>query len=1358
MRRDGAAEDRDDLLRSQRRHQLGCRKGVVLHKTPYFFGVSEWEFFWPLTQGAALALTKNEGERDPEYLARALDACGCTCAFFAPSQLGILLELLAATPAHEPEASHFCFAQSDWVERHATQHLPALRAVFTCGEALSASVVGLCGAQLPRAALVNLYGPTEADVTYWEAPRPRGAGCASPSVSRVPIGVPIEHVRLVVLDATGRDLAPRGVPGELAFVGVVAAGYLGRVDATKAAFLDEAPARLRRHAEDRVYRTGDVARWGADGELEFIGRVDSQIKLRGFRIELGEIDCAVAACDRVAQCATLVRGAGDQRQLVTYVRPASVDCARVKRQLAAKLPHYMVPQHVVAIDHMPLTERGKLDLKRLPDPLLLRLSPTKKMGASSSSYKSATTTTASSSSDDDDHLETTATTEASSDGGRASSRDESSPCSPPVVLTALELELRLIFAEALGVDASRVGVSDDFEQLGGNSLLAGRATNAVRRRLAGASKVKGTALYAHASVEKLAKVVAQAQVSAGYQAGELASRAVDDRGSSLVRMAETSRALSSTSTYALASQLTGACAVLALRYLDWPGWYALWYLWLTLPRWQCFLCVPFILAATDLMAFAIALLAQKLTLGDRRQAHRLLRAPPLSTEDPQSPGTVDDDIVSQEEGVPLWSQAYVRWWFAHQIVSTVTERLERNLHGTSFMCSYYRALGARIGAGAVLDGKLLDPLFCTVGAGAALATGCELDSHFVRDGALVVRDCHVGAGAVVGAHAFVAPGTRVQARHRLAPLSTSQAVGAVGTSRQQPAERHFARRRRADEIQVFESLSSEERDYEVSRVAAVERRAVEASRRAWYGVPLLYCAHAVPYAPFALLLEQLYYGLRSAVRGAPASVPKAPWLFWLCYPWVWRLGFHELYFWAVVLFKRLVVGKFEEGVADSTRKPFRRWVFERLVEADAFEHAMRPWLSTEVLCARYRALGATIGRRCHMDFFKCVEYDLVTVEDDVVFGSLVRIVPRDPHGGAFDWGERDARRVVCRKECNVLDHCLLMPGCVVGERAVLGTFSLGAAGQLFQPGSVATGNRAGRAVVLRTRPPMPQFENGGTTGCSKEDLAALTPLQRLEREARRRHHSLAWFARWNAVNVTVSFLLYPLRDCFETAVIALGYMMYWLVSWTGYELYFLALPLLNLLTVALHLLLVCALKRLVVGKFKEGNYGFYSRYHFAWALMMTLLGPVYPLLSAFNGTWYAAAYYRLMGADAGENAFIWGKLLEFDLLTVGAGGSIGRLCDATCHTVENMVIKLAPVKVGARADVRARSVVMPGGTLGDGATLLQNSLTLKGEFAAERTVWAGLPAEAVDAQHVFASEDETVARDLHPPESDLGLV
>ena len=123
------------------------------------------------------------------------------------------------------------------------------------------------------------------------------------------------------------------------------------------------------------------------------------------------------------------------------------------------------------------------------------------------------------------------------------------------------------------------------------------------------------------------------------------------------------------------------------------------------------------------------------------------------------------------------------------------------------------------------------------------------------------------------------------------------------------------------------------------------------------------------------------------------------------------LGFHEFYFWTVVIYKWVFIGRFSEK---RDEKPLRRWLLERLVEAEAFEHCLKPWVSTELLCWRYRFLGCKIGRRVHADFFRCVEFDLVTVEDDVVFGSLVRLAPRaDAHLNGKARGSLCGARRMC---------------------------------------------------------------------------------------------------------------------------------------------------------------------------------------------------------------------------------------------------------------------------------------------------------------------------------------------------------
>ncbi|MET9695297.1 amino acid adenylation domain-containing protein, partial [Streptomyces sp. NPDC006514] len=262
----------------------------VLQKTPSGFDVSVWEFFWPLQTGATLVVAKPEGHRDPAYLAQLIQDQAITTAHFVPS----MLQAFLAEPT--------------------TARATSLRRVICSGEALPTETASAFHTRLPSSELHNLYGPTEAsiDVTHHhvtptDTPR-----------SSIPIGRPVWNTRLYVLDHTLRP-APIGVAGELYLAGIqLAHGYTGRPDLTAERFTADphgAPGQ-------RMYRTGDIARWNPHGELDYLGRADDQIKLRGFRIELGEIETAVASFPNVAQATVVIREdqPGAQR-LVAYLVP-----------------------------------------------------------------------------------------------------------------------------------------------------------------------------------------------------------------------------------------------------------------------------------------------------------------------------------------------------------------------------------------------------------------------------------------------------------------------------------------------------------------------------------------------------------------------------------------------------------------------------------------------------------------------------------------------------------------------------------------------------------------------------------------------------------------------------------------------------------------------------------------------------------------------------------------------------------------------------------------------------------------------------------------------------------------------------
>jgi acyl-CoA synthetase (AMP-forming)/AMP-acid ligase II len=304
----------------------------------------------------------------------------------------------------------------------------ALRAVMASGEALPPDLVAQFYAVLPDARLHNLYGPTECavDVSYWPCPP------GTTPLNLVTIGRPVANTRLHVLDAAMREL-PIGVAGELHIGGVqVGLGYHNKPELTAERFVPDPFASPEDEAmrtaqgamrSARLYKTGDLARWRTDGTIEYLGRLDFQVKLRGFRIELGEIEQRIAAIAGVdgALVTMHVDPALGQRLVGYYV--AEVDAVTpetVTSTLRRQLPDYMVPSALVRLDAWPLSPNGKIDRRALPAP-------------------------------------------------RSADADDA-PADPP--RTAVERVLARLVAETLGRE--RVGVTSDFFAMGGHSLLATR--------------------------------------------------------------------------------------------------------------------------------------------------------------------------------------------------------------------------------------------------------------------------------------------------------------------------------------------------------------------------------------------------------------------------------------------------------------------------------------------------------------------------------------------------------------------------------------------------------------------------------------------------------------------------------------------------------------------------------------------------------------------------------------------------------------------------------------------------------------------------------------------------------------------
>ncbi|MCB9417790.1 MAG: amino acid adenylation domain-containing protein, partial [Mycolicibacterium sp.] len=393
------------------------------------FDYSVWEIWGPLLYGGRLVMVADSVVRSPEELH----------ALLVSERVGMLSQTPSAFDALQT---------ADALYPEVGEQL-GLQTVVFGGEALEPARLSAWMHRHPgRPRMVNMYGITE--TTVHASFREITGADVERAVS--PIGVPLAHLGFFVLDGWLRP-APVGVVGELYVAGGgLASGYLGRADLSATRFVAcpfGAPG-------SRMYRTGDLVRWNAEGELEYVGRADEQVKIRGYRIELGEIQAALAGLEGVETAAVIAREdrPGDKR-LVGYVT-GSGDTAKIRTQLAERLPAYMIPAAVVSLDALPLTVNGKLDTRALPAP----------------EYQDA-------------------------DQYR-----------PPA--DAVEEILAGIYAQVLGVE--RVGVDDSFFDLGGDSISS---MQVVARARAAGLIVRPRDVFVEQSVARLAQVAAFAGGAVG---------------------------------------------------------------------------------------------------------------------------------------------------------------------------------------------------------------------------------------------------------------------------------------------------------------------------------------------------------------------------------------------------------------------------------------------------------------------------------------------------------------------------------------------------------------------------------------------------------------------------------------------------------------------------------------------------------------------------------------------------------------------------------------------------------------------------------------------------------------------------
>ncbi|MBX9258921.1 non-ribosomal peptide synthase/polyketide synthase, partial [Desmonostoc muscorum CCALA 125] len=313
-------------------------KDKVLQKTPFGFDASVWEFYAPLLAGGQLLMAQPGGHTDSAYLLRLIAQQQVTTVQLVPSLLQMLLEQGGIETCH------------------------SLKQVFCGGEALPVTLKEDLLSKL-NVNLHNLYGPTEAciDATFWN--------CKQQMYGQfVPIGRPIDNTQVYILDQNLQPV-PVGVPGELHISGAgLARGYLNRPDLTQEKFIPNPFD----NSKSKLYKTGDLARYLPDGNIEYLGRIDNQVKIRGFRIELGEIEAALSQHEDVqASCVIARVDIPGNKRLVAYIVPKpeiTPIVSELRSFLKEKLPDYMVPTAIVILESLPLTPNGKIDRRALPAP------------------------------------------------------------------------------------------------------------------------------------------------------------------------------------------------------------------------------------------------------------------------------------------------------------------------------------------------------------------------------------------------------------------------------------------------------------------------------------------------------------------------------------------------------------------------------------------------------------------------------------------------------------------------------------------------------------------------------------------------------------------------------------------------------------------------------------------------------------------------------------------------------------------------------------------------------------------------------------------------------------------------------
>jgi amino acid adenylation domain-containing protein len=396
----------NNLLSMQEMYPIS-ESDCMLQHTSLGFDAAAWEIFWPLSLGARIYLARPGGQRDAEYLVNTMRDQRCSMIVASPSLMKVMLEVRGF---------------GEW---------PGLRWALAIGEVLSPALREKFYERMPHTTLHNLYGPSEASIVATEWTCRRNTARRS-----VPIGRALPNVELLILDPEMQPV-PIGVAGEIYVGGIgVAPGYLNRSELTAERFL---PHPLKPETGERVYRTGDIARFDSDGIVEYIGRRDHQLKIRGVRVELEEVQAALERLPAIRESVVVSRrDAHGEHQLIAFVATDNAGpMSTIRRALEEELPPQFLPSVIVPLKELPHGPNGKVDRAALPDP-------------------------------------------------SAFGADNESDTAPPV--TDVEKRIASVWNELLSTQASNI--RESFFNMGGHSLLAVRMVQRVNDEFSSRIKLR----------------------------------------------------------------------------------------------------------------------------------------------------------------------------------------------------------------------------------------------------------------------------------------------------------------------------------------------------------------------------------------------------------------------------------------------------------------------------------------------------------------------------------------------------------------------------------------------------------------------------------------------------------------------------------------------------------------------------------------------------------------------------------------------------------------------------------------------------------------------------------------------------